>query len=104
MSINLRHRSFGGKTFTSALVIGRDADSADPYQKYCEMIRVRVGANIPTSAKRFGDVGTFAPTQYFTVRLTVIGGALTVSKCENVDLFFPLNFDSLIPKTHFISL
>ena len=37
--------------------------------------------------------------EYFTVRLS----ALTVSKCENYDLF-PLNFDSLIPKTHFMSL
>ena len=35
--------------------------------------------------------------EYFTVRLPVRGGggvtapSLTVSKCENVDLFFPLN-------------
>ena len=47
---------------------------------------------------------------YFTVRLTVRGeGGIShlgpdLSNCENFYLFFPLNFDSLIPKTHFISL
>ena len=28
---------------------------------------------------------------------------LTVSKCDNVDPFFPLKFDYLVLKTHFIS-
>ena len=40
--------------------------------------------------------GSRKKTGYFTVRLTVRGGgvtapSLTVSKCENVDLFFPWN-------------
>ena len=34
----------------------------------------------------------------------ILQSARTVSKCEIFDLFFPLNFDSLIPKTHFILL
>ena len=46
---------------------------------------------------------------YFTVRLTVRGegrsapSALTVSKCENFDIF-SLKFDSLTLKTYLISL
>ena len=51
-----------------------------------------------------------AVKKYFMVRLTVRGGrgvtapSLTVSKCENFDLFSPLEYDSLMHKTHFISL
>ena len=30
--------------------------------------------------------------------------ALTVSKCENFDTFFSMEYDSMILKTHFISL
>ena len=47
---------------------------------------------------------------YFTVRLTVRRGggsalsALTVSKCENFDPFFSMEYDSMILKAHFISL
>ena len=39
---------------------------------------------------------------YFTVTLTV--RALTISKCENFDPFFSMEYDSMILKTHFISL
>ena len=47
---------------------------------------------------------------YFTVRLTIRGkggsatSALTVSICENDDPFFSMEYDSMIPKTNFISL
>ena len=48
---------------------------------------------------------------YFTVRLALKGKgggvsatlALTISKCENFDPFFSMEYDSMILKTHFIS-
>ena len=46
---------------------------------------------------------------FFTVSLSVWGGAassaLTVSKCEHFDPFFSsMEYDSMVLKTHFISL
>ena len=53
--------------------------------------------------------GSREKSWYFTVRLTIKGGgsatlALTVSKCENFDPFFSMEYYSMVLKTHFISL